>query len=79
MTRLLLILSILIAFVFSTGPLRAENNEDEYFYLPQERMLIDTRQHDKALEIFKNNLEKAITTNKHRDIAKYNKNILIYS
>jgi len=75
MTRLLLILSILIAFVFSTGPLRAENNEDEYFYLPQERMLIDTRQHDKALEIFKNNLEKAITTNKHRDIAKYNKNI----
>jgi CHAT domain-containing protein/Tfp pilus assembly protein PilF len=52
-----------------------QNQEDEYHYLPQERILIDAGQYDLVKSIFEEKLEKAKEENNTRKTAKYTKNL----
>lgn len=72
-----IIVLTLLAFLFLANipSTFAQNNEDNLFYLPQERTLVDQGQYTDALKLFEKGLQEATTSNNFRDMAKYKKNI----
>ena len=76
MYRFVLSLSILIILsVITIVPVNSQTQEDEYFYLPDERTYMDSGAYDTARNLFEKNLDKAKSDKNIRNEAKYTKNI----
>lgn len=69
-----LFLSIVVFFMFVVS-VAAQVQEDEYFYLPDERTLMDAGTYDQAKASFEKSLKQSVVDKNNRDTAKYTKNL----
>lgn len=76
MKKFLNIVLVLIVFFLILIPKALPiEPEDEYFYMPDERNLMDLGQYEKAENLFQNKLKQASQAKDKRSIIKYRKNL----